>query len=299
MSDALVRITEAMPKLSKGKRRLADFILTHYDKAAYMTASKLGAEVGVSESTVVRFADNLGYDGYPELQRVLQDTVRMRLTALQRIEVTNDRLARGGNILDNILASDADKIKYTAEHIDRNAFDAAVNALTEARCIYIIGARSSAILAEFLNHYLSLVLPNIRLVRTTSESDIFEQLMHITSEDVLFAISFPRYSTRIVNAVRFAESENARVIALTDSMSSPLTEYAYAALTARSDIASFADSLVAPLSIINAIIATIGQKKQDEISDVFTRLEAIWDKYNVYQKNSQIPVKNYDVSSRK
>lgn len=288
MSDALVRITEARPQLSKGKRRLAEYIIAHYDKAAYMTASKLGAEVGVSESTVVRFADNLGYDGYPELQRMLQDTVRMRLTALQRIEVTNDRLSRGGNMLDSVLDSDEENIKYTAEHIDREAFDSAVNALINARKIYIIGVRSSSILAEFMNLYISLVFENVKLIRTTSESDIFEQLMHIGKEDVLFAISFPRYSTRVVNAVKFAKSENARVIALTDSLSSPLTEYADAALTARSDIASFADSLVAPLSIINALIAAIGQRKQSEVSDVFTRLEEIWDKYNAYQKNTRI-----------
>lgn len=288
MSDALVRITEAMPQLSKGKRRLAEYIIAHYDKAAYMTASKLGAEVGVSESTVVRFADNLGYDGYPELQRMLQDTVRMRLTALQRIEVTNDRLSRGGNMLDNVLASDEDNIKYTAEHIDRDAFDAAVNTLLSARQIYIMGVRSSSILAEFMNLYISLVFQNVKLIRTTSESDIFEQLMHIGNDDVLFAISFPRYSTRVVNAVKFAKSENAHVIALTDSISSPLTEYADATLTARSDIASFADSLVAPLSIINALIAAIGQRKQSEVADVFTRLEEIWDKYNTYQKNTHI-----------
>lgn len=288
MSDALVRITEAMPQLSKGKRRLAEYIIAHYDKAAYMTASKLGAEVGVSESTVVRFADNLGYDGYPELQRMLQDTVRMRLTALQRIEVTNDRLSRGGNMLDNVLASDEENIKYTAEHIDREAFDAAVNTLLSARQIYIMGVRSSSILAEFMNLYISLVFQNVKLIRTTSESDIFEQLMHIGNDDVLFAISFPRYSTRVVNAVKFAKSENAHVIALTDSISSPLTEYADATLTARSDIASFADSLVAPLSIINALIAAIGQRKQSEVADVFTRLEEIWDKYNTYQKNTHI-----------
>ncbi|MGN1074908.1 MAG: MurR/RpiR family transcriptional regulator, partial [Eubacteriales bacterium] len=256
-----------------------------YDKAAYMTASRLGAEVGVSESTVVRFATELGYDGYPALQRAIQETVRMRLTSLQRIEVANHRLG-GANILDAVLASDAEKIKYTLEHIDRAAFERALDALLGARTIYIIGMRSSSPLAEFLNYYLSYMFENVRLIRTTSGSEIFEQLMRIGPQDVLLAVSFPRYSTRIVNAVDYARQAGACIVSLTDSPHSPIARDADAVLCARSDMASFIDSLVAPLSIINALLAALAQKKQAELAATLTKLENVWDTFHVYDKSS-------------
>ncbi|MGM9652957.1 MAG: MurR/RpiR family transcriptional regulator [Eubacteriales bacterium] len=285
MQDILKTIDAAAPSLSKGQKLIAAFIQNHYDKAAYMTASRLGAEVGVSESTVVRFATELGYDGYPALQRAIQETVRMRLTSLQRIEVANHRLG-GANILDAVLASDAEKIKYTLEHIDRAAFERALDALLGARTIYIIGMRSSSPLAEFLNYYLSYMFENVRLIRTTSGSEIFEQLMRIGPQDVLLAVSFPRYSTRIVNAVDYARQAGACIVSLTDSPHSPIARDADAVLCARSDMASFIDSLVAPLSIINALLAALAQKKQAELAATLTKLENVWDTFHVYDKSS-------------
>lgn len=285
MQDILKTIDAAAPSLSKGQKLIAAFIQNHYDKAAYMTASRLGAEVGVSESTVVRFATELGYDGYPALQRAIQETVRMRLTSLQRIEVANHRLG-GANILDAVLASDAEKIKYTLEHIDRAAFERALDALLGAHTVYIIGMRSSSPLAEFLNYYLSYMFENVRLIRTTSGSEIFEQLMRIGPQDVLLAVSFPRYSTRIVNAVDYARQAGACIVSLTDSPHSPIARDADAVLCARSDMASFIDSLVAPLSIINALLAALAQKKQAELSATLTKLENVWDTFHVYDKSS-------------
>ena len=285
MQDILKTIDAAAPSLSKGQKLIAAFIQNHYDKAAYMTASRLGAEVGVSESTVVRFATELGYDGYPALQRAIQETVRMRLTSLQRIEVANHRLG-GANILDAVLTSDAEKIKYTLEHIDRAAFERALDALLGAHTVYIIGMRSSSPLAEFLNYYLSYMFENVRLIRTTSGSEIFEQLMRIGPQDVLLAVSFPRYSTRIVNAVDYARQAGACIVSLTDSPHSPIARDADAVLCARSDMASFIDSLVAPLSIINALLAALAQKKQAELSATLTKLENVWDTFHVYDKSS-------------
>ena len=285
MQDILKTIEAAAPSLSKGQKLIASFIQKHYDKAAYMTASRLGDEVGVSESTVVRFATELGYEGYPALQHAIQETVRMRLTSLQRIEVANHRLS-GTNILDAVLTSDADKIKYTLENIDRAAFDRALDALLTARAVYIIGMRSSSPLAEFLNYYLSYMLDNVRLIRTTSGSEIFEQLMRIGEGDVMLAVSFPRYSTRIVNAVEYAHQTGACIISLTDSPHSPIAQNADAVLCARSDMASFIDSLVAPLSIINALLAALAQKKQSELSATLTRLEHVWETFHVYGQST-------------
>lgn len=282
-SDLLHIIEDKMPQFSKGQKKIAKYIINHYDKAAYMTAMKLGEAVGVSESTVVRFADELGFDGYPALRQMIQNTVRVHLTSVQRIEVTNDRFAQK-DILDTVLAEDAERIRYTCEHIDRESFKRAVDAILGARTIYIIGMRSCSALAEFTNFYFSFMFENVKLVRTTSGSEIFEQLMHVGMDDVMIAISFPRYSTRIINAADYAAASGAKLIAITDSESSPIAEKAYASLTASSDMASFADSLVAPLSIINAMIASIAQKKSSEISAALEKLEDVWDEYNVYAK---------------
>ncbi len=282
--DLLSLINEKMPTLSKGQKQIASYMLEHYDKAAYMTAAKLGSLVGVSESTVVRFANELGFDGYPELQHSLQELIRTKLTTLQRIEITNDRIG-DADLLEKVLMSDVDKIRRTLDEIDRDSFNDAVDALTGAKMIYIIGMRSSSSVASFLFHYLNLIFPHVRLVRTTSGSEIFEQILRISSDDVIIGISFPRYSKRIINALEYAKSQSAHVIALTDSAASPIAAHADDLLLAKSDMASFVDSLVAPLSIVNALIVAIGKKKQTELSETFERLENIWDEYEVYEKS--------------
>ena len=287
MSGDLLRIiAERLPQFSKGQKQIAAYILEHYDKAAYMTAAKLGGLVGVSESTVVRFATELGFEGYPELQKSLQELIRTKLTALQRIEIANDRIGKS-DLLETVLMSDVDKIKRTLDEIDRDSFNRAVDALISAKTIYVIGMRSSSSIASFLSFYLNLIFPHVRLVRTTSGSEIFEQILRISDDDVIIGISFPRYSKRIINALEYAKSQSAHVIALTDGMASPIAPLADDLLLAKSDMASFVDSLVAPLSIVNALIAAIGLKKHAELAKTFERLENIWDEYEVYDKTNR------------
>lgn len=293
-TDLLKIIQEKQSTFSKGQKQISSFILAHYDKAAYMTAAKLGALVGVSESTVVRFANELGFAGYPELQHSLQEMIRSKLTTIQRIEITNDRIGES-DLLEKVLNSDIEKIKHTLEEIDRTSFENAVDDLIGADMIYIIGMRSSSSLASFMYHYLNLVFPHVRLVRTTSGSEIFEQLLRINDKDAIVGISFPRYSKRIINALGYAKKQGAKVISITDSAASPIAANADDLLLAKSDMASFVDSLVAPLSIINALIVAIGRKKQDEIAETFGKLERIWDEYDVYEKpNGFAPDKNGD-----
>ncbi|MBR7185266.1 MAG: MurR/RpiR family transcriptional regulator [Clostridia bacterium] len=282
--DLLTTIDERMPELSKGQKQIANYILAHYEKAAYMTASKLGALVGVSESTVVRFAIELGFEGYPELQRSLQELIRTKLTSFQRIEVANN-LIGDGDMLEKVLNSDADRIRHTLESVDREAFRIAVDKIIEARRIYIIGVRSSAALASFLSQNFQLIFDNVHFVQTTSGSEMFERIMRIGPGDVMIAISFPRYSKRTINAVEYAREAGANVIAITDSVLSPIAQYANELLTAQSDMVSFVDSLAAPLSLINAMLAAVSMKKQDELNVLFRRLERIWDEYDVYEKN--------------
>lgn len=284
--DLISQINEAMPALSKGQKLIAKYIMGNYDKAAYMTASALGAEVGVSESTVVRFAIEMGFDGYPELQSKIRDTVRVRMTSVQRIESTNIRMGEA-EILDSVLLNDAEKIKATLETIDHAEFTKAVNLILSGRNIYIMGMRSSAVLAEFMNYYFGMLFDNVRLIRPAGGSEIFEHLMKVHSDDVLIAISFPRYTTGIVNAVEYASKTGAKVVAITDSMSSPIVPHASAVLVAKSDMASFVDSLVAPMSLINALIAYIGKKKHTEVTETLSRLEAVWKEYNVYTSGSK------------
>ncbi len=284
--DLLKSIEDGMSSFSKGQRLIASYVLSNYDKAAYMTASKLGVVVGVSESTVVRFANELGYEGYPEFQHSLQEIIRSHLTSFQRIEVTNN-LIGDGNVLDKVLLSDAEKIRRTMEEIDHASFEAAVEQIVSAKQIYIIGVRSSSSLAGFLNYSLRMIFDNVKFVQTTSGSEMFEQIMQIGEGDAMIAISFPRYSKRIINAVEYARSKNANVVALTDSTSSPIAAFANQLLIAQSDMASFVDSLVAPLSIINAIIVAVARKKQEEVTARLHRLEEVWDRYDVYDKKSR------------
>ena len=281
--NLIAMIEEGMPTFSKGQKRIANYILEHYDKAAYMTASKMGTLVGVSESTVVRFAIELGFEGYPEMQKSLQELIRMKLTSVQRVEVTNSLIGEG-DVLDKILVSDAEKIRRTLEEVDREAFEAAVDKIVAADKIYIIGVRSSSSLAGFLNFNFRMIFDNVKFVQTTSGSEMFEQIMSIGERDVMIAISFPRYSKRIVNAVEYAHNAGADVISLTDSHQSPIAGMADQLLLARSDLVSFVDSLVAPLSIINAIIVAVSRKKMDDIRIRFDKLEKIWDEYEVYDK---------------
>lgn len=281
--NLLVLMEERMPEFSKGQKRIARYILDHYDKAAYMTASRLGSIVEVSESTVVRFAIEVGFDGYPEMQRALQELIRTRLTAVQRVDVTNSLIGED-DVLDKVLGSDADKIRHTLDEIDRKSFDEAVEKIVAARSIYIIGVRSSSTLAGFLNFNFRMILDNVKFVQTTSGSEMFEQIMSIGPEDVLIAISFPRYSKRIINAVEYATGAGADVISITDSRQSPIAAGADQLLLARSDMVSFVDSLVAPLSIINAIIVAVARKKPDDVRERLEKLEHIWDEYDVYDK---------------
>ena len=281
--DLLKNIKEGMPSFSKGQKLIATYILEHYDKAAYYTASKLGAIVGVSESTVVRFANELGYEGYPELQRALKKLIRSRLTSFQRMEITNSLIGEH-DVLAKVLASDIEKIRQTAAEIDNESFSAAVQNIVAAKNIYILGMRSSSTLAGFLNYSLRMIFDNVRLVQTTSGSEMFEQIMKIGEGDVMIAISFPRYSSRIINAVEYAKGRGADVIALTDSKFSPIAAEADQCLIAYSDMASFMDSLVAPLSIINALVVAVAREREADVSERLRILEEVWDRYDVYDK---------------
>ena len=281
--NLLKEIESRMPSFSKGQKLIANYINEHYDKAAYMTAAKLGSIVNVSESTVVRFAIELGFAGYPDFQHSLQEIVRTKLTSFQRMEVTNDRIG-DGDILSKVLLSDAEKIRQTLEEIDRSAFDAAVNKIVSAEKIYITGVRSSASLAGFLNYNLRMIFDNVKFVETTSGSEMFEEIMGMTERDIMIAISFPRYSKRIINAVGYAKHVGADVVAITDSVMSPIAYCADQLLIAKSDMASFVDSLAAPLSIINAIVVAVAKLKRDELAVRLRRLEDIWDEYDVYDK---------------
>lgn len=282
-ADISQRIKALYPTFSKGQKKIANVILNDYDKAAYLTAARLGKMVGVSESTVVRFAGELGFEGYSEFQLAVQELVRIKLTPNQRIEVTKQRIGRA-DILESVMESDINKIRYTLERLDRKVFSDAVDAILEAKTIYITGARSTEPIARLLSHNLSLIFDNIKFVVPTSSAEVFEQMYSVGREDTVIAFSFPRYSSKIVNAVKFARQKDARVVVFTDSDVSPLAEYATCLLTAQSDMASFMDSLVAPLSIINAIIIEITRRREKEITARFDNLEKIWDEYDVYAK---------------
>lgn len=282
-ADISERIKAVYSTLSKGQKKIANAVLNDYDKVAYLTAAKLGDMVGVSESTVVRFADELGFEGYSQFQLAVQELVRIKLTPNQRIEITKQRIGRG-DVIDKAMESDISKIKYTLEHLDRRSFSEAVDAILEAKNIYITGARSSEPLARLLSYNLSLIFDNVKLVVPTSSAEVFEQMYSVGEEDVVIAFSFPRYSSKMINGIRFARRNNAKVIVFTDSNVSPIAEFANCVLIAQSDMASFMDSLVAPLSIINAIVIEITHRREREITERFDALEKLWDEYEVYAK---------------
>ena len=271
-------------KFSKGQKKLAAYIQENYDKAAFLTAARLGETVGVSESTVVRFAIHLGYKGYPEFQKELEELVRTKLNSIQRMEVTYGKVPQS-EILDTVLHSDIDKIKMTLEAVDHEAFDLAVETILNAKNIYIVGIRSCAPLASFLAFYLNLIFDNVRLLNTNSSSELFEQMIRIGEEDVMIGISFPRYSMRTLKALEFANNRNAKVITLTDSIHSPMNLYSSCNLIARSDMASIVDSLVAPLSVINALVVALCMRKQEDVVATLESLEKIWDEYQVYNND--------------
>lgn len=284
--DILTEIRDQMPTFSKGQKLIANYILKTYDKAAYMTASKLGKTVNVSESTVVRFAAELGYDGYPAMQRALQEMIRNKLTAVQRMEVSNDRMG-DHDVLPMVMQADAENIRATLEEVDRAEFGKAVEAILSARRVYILGVRSASALSGFLGFYFNMMLPEVTVVNTNSSSELFEQILRIGKGDVIIGISFPRYSRRTVKAMSYAKDRGASVIAITDSMVSPLAQIADHTLMARSDMASFVDSLVAPLSLVNALIVAVSREKSAELATTFSALERIWDEYEVYEKSDK------------
>ena len=284
-TDFLKLIEQQMPAFSKGQRAIARYILDHYEKAAFMTASKLGAIVGVSESTVVRFAAGVGCDGYPQLQKKLQEIIRNRLTAVQRIEMTSGQMSRV-DVVQKVLQADMDRIKHTMDSINMDDFNDAVDRIIKAKTIYILGVRSASALARFMGYYFTHIFPDVRVLNTTNSSEMFEQMMRISREDVVICMSFPRYSQRTTKAARFARNRGASVVAITDSAESPLAQESDSCLYANSDMASFIDSLVAPLSLINALIVAISLEKEQEISAAYSQLEQIWDEYNVYEKVS-------------
>ncbi len=285
-NDLFTLINEYMPKISKGHKKIAQYILMHYDKAAFMTAAKLGDTVGVSESTVVRFASEIGFDGYPGLQRALQDAMRNKLTAVQRIEVTLDQLGEG-EVLKRVLLHDVEHIRHTLEEINSDSFNDAVNNIVHAKKIYIMGVRSSSALASFMSYYFKLMLPDVVLLQTGSRSELYEQILRIGEGDVMIGISFPRYSKQTVHAINYAHNRGAKSIAITDTLESPIAQSADNVLLARSDMVSFVDSLVAPLSLINALIVAVSIKNKEVVSDNFAMLEEIWDEYDVYAKNGE------------
>lgn len=282
-NDILSVMQKNAHSFSKGQRLLANYITESYDKAAFMTASKLGKTVGVSESTVVRFAMELGYDGYPSMQKAMQDMVLNRLTSVQRIEVANDRIG-DQDVLTTVLQSDADKLRQTAELVSRDDFRASVDAIRKAKRIYILGARSVAPLANFLGYYLNFMFNDVRIITASGASEVFEKMVSLDSNDVVVAFSFPRYSAATVKGAQYCRAAGATVIGVTDSRLSPLGQHSDYVLVAKSDMVSLVDSIVAPLSVINALIVALTAGQEQKLAKTFDALERVWEEYNVYEK---------------
>lgn len=280
------KIESIYPGLSKGHKRIADFIKTNYEKASFMTAANLGKAVGVSESTVVRFAAHIGFEGYPELQQYLQEMVKSHLTSVQRMDVAASRF-EGDDFIDKAFAADIEMIKATRDGISREAFAKSVEAINKADKIYILGVRSSASLASFAAFYFRFLYKNVVLVDTSAASEMFEQMFRIGSDDVCIAVSFPRYSNQTVKALSFARKRGAAIISITDGEMSPIAQYATHILVAKSSMVSFVDSLVAPLSLINALIAASAREKREDVYNDFKELEKIWDEYHVYSTGGE------------
>ena len=281
--DILSVLQEKRPTFSKGQRLIAKYITEEYDKAAFMTANRLGKTVGVSESTVVRFAVELGFDGYPSMQKAMQEMVRNRLTSVQRIEVANNRIG-SQDVVSMVLHSDMEKLRQTDETVSRTEFNAAVNAVIEAKRVYILGVRSAAPLANFLGYYLNYMFNNVHVITGCGTSEMFEKIAGVNADDVVIAFSFPRYSSATTKGARYCRTTGATVIGITDQKDSPLGNHCDHVLTAKSDMVSLVDSLVAPLSIVNALIVAIASRREKELHRTFESLERIWDEYGVYEK---------------
>ena len=282
MSSVLQTIRQQMDGFSKGQKRIAEYILSDYDKAAFMTAAKLGKTAQVSESTVVRFASELGYSGYPAMQQALQELIRGRLTSVQRIRASE---MEEGDLLSRAMHRDVETINATIESIDRAAFTSVVEKLLAAEHVYIVGVRSSAFLAGYLNFYLRLLMDNVILVQHSAAGEIYEQMVHIGPKDVLIAISFPRYSNMVIHAVDMACERGADVIAITDNGMSPLMPYATEALFVQCEALSYVDSLAAPLSFLNALVLAVGYRRRQEVDETFSQLEQVWSKYDIFGKS--------------
>ncbi len=282
----LAILQEKEPSFSKGQKRIARYITDSYDKAAFMTANRLGKTVGVSESTVVRFAVDLGFDGYPSMQKAMREMVLNRLTSVQRIEVANNRFG-DQDVVSMVLHSDMEKLRQTSETVSREEFSAAVNAILKAKRVYILGVRSVAPLANFLGYYLNYMFNNVHVLSGLSAGEMFEKIVGVNSDDVIIAFSFPRYSASTTKGARYCRSAGATVIGITDSRESPLGRCSDHVLLAKSDMVSLVDSLVAPLSLVNALIVAIAAKKEKELSQTFANLERIWDEYDVYEKQTE------------
>ena len=287
-NDILSILQQKASTFSKGQRLLARYITEYYDKAAFMTASKLGKTVGISESTVVRFAAELGYDGYPSMQKAMQDMVLNRLTSVQRLGVASDRLGNQ-DVVSTVLQSDADKLRQTAELLDRDEFKAAVDAILKAKRIYILGARSAAPLASFLGYYLTFMFNNVHIVTASGASEMFEKLIGADAQDVVIAFSFPRYSAATVKGAQYCRTTGAKVIGFTDSRLSPLGQHCDHVLLAKSDMVSVVDSIVAPLSVINALLVAVAASRESVLTKTFDELERVWEEYNVYEKRVDTP----------
>ncbi|MCR4689157.1 MAG: MurR/RpiR family transcriptional regulator [Saccharofermentans sp.] len=275
-------IKQSAPGMSKGRRAIASYILEYYDKAAYMTAAKLGEEVGVSESTVVRFTTDLGFEGYPEFQKALKEELKSKLTSLQRLDYT-ERFADDSDAISEIMRQDINNLRETLANIDEAEFKKAVDAILNAKKIYIMGIRASAPLSEFMHFYLTVLFDDVILVRSTCTNELFEQIMPIGEGDVMIGISFPRYSARTINSMKYAKQKGATIISITDRDGTPMTEYSDCKLLAKSSMASFVDSLTAPLSLINTLLVTLGMHRKDHIKRSFEDLETLWSQYRVYE----------------
>lgn len=283
--NLLERIQKEYPQMSKGQKRIADFILENYDKAAFATAAKMGREIDVSESTVVRFAYAMGYSGYPELQHSLQELIRNKLTSVQRINLLSD--FNKADSLQSVFKTDILNIRKTADALDTEVFYRVIQDLISAKTVYILGLRSALPLAQILYYYLNFVLNDVRVLATMA-NDAFEEMINISEQDIFIGISFPRYSQRTLDAMRFAKDSGAHTVAITDSMTSPLVEMAHSPLIARSDMASFADSLVAPLSLINALIVELSRNNTQFVVQKFQQLEKLWDSQGVYIREEEV-----------
>lgn len=279
--DILSRISEHYDKMSKSHKAIAAFISEHYDQAVFMTAAKLGEHLGISESTVVRFASGIGYDGYPEFQKALEECVKGKLSSVQKMDAKYGRSSQS-EILTSVLTADIEKLQDTINNLEPAAFESAVSTILETETIYIMGLRSNEPLAAFLHFYLNMIRGNVVMLNTTSVSETFEQMIRIGDKDCFIGISFPRYSMRTLKAMEFARDRNARVIAITDTVHSPMCMYSSCNLLARSDMVSIVDSLVAPLSVINALVVALCLKCPQEVKKNLEMLEETWNNYQVY-----------------